>query len=388
MSANLVKTFFLFSLSMVCIHVPAQQNDRQGALVFEKRLIAAESFESVNVFDIDKDGVLDIFSGSFWYKGPEYVHRNYVGPLNRHGEYYEDFSTILLDVNGDGNMDVITGGWFDGVLVWKENPGKEGNWAEHIVARCGNIESTRSWDIDGDGVPEIVPNTPGKPLVIYKIRKDQTNSLLKFDSIKVADQHGHGLGYGDINGDGRGDLIVDKGWLECPSDPFSQPWLFHMDFTVVQASVPMLVTDVNKDGHNDLIIGQGHNYGLDWYEQRVDKKKTRSWIKHPIDPYNAQFHTMVLSDIDNDGVNELITGKRYRAHNDNDPGAHDPIGLYYFKWNGESFSKQVISYGALGVGKGTGIFFAVEDLNNDSWKDIVVAGKDGLCVFFNKGGAK
>jgi hypothetical protein len=105
-----------------------------------------------------------------------------------------------------------------------------------------------------------------------------------------------------------------------------------------------------------------------------------------IDPYNAQFHTMALSDIDNDGKPELITGKRYRARRQRS-GAHDPVGLYYFRWNGEFFTKQVISYGTPGegAGKGTGIFFAVVDVNNNGWKDIVVAGKDGLCVFFNKG---
>ena len=365
----------------------AQVNTR-GALVFEKHPVASEAFESVNVFDIDKDGTLDIFSGSYWYKGPEYVQRKAVGALKRHGEYYDDFSTIVLDVDNDGNKDVITGGWFEAELIWKENPGKDGTWTNHVIARPGNIESTRAWDIDGDGVVEIVPNTPGKPLVIYRIKKESNNNKIAFDSIPVINQHGHGLGYGDINGDGRGDLIVDKGWIECPLKPFSQPWTYHAEFNVVQASVPMIVTDVNKDGLNDIIIGQGHNYGLDWYEQRLDKAKNRSWVKHVIDPYNAQFHTMALSDIDNDGTNELISGKRYRAHDDNDPGAHDPIGLYYYKWNGEFFVKQVISYGSLGTGKGTGIFFAVEDLNNDSWKDIVVAGKDGLCVFYNRGFAK
>ncbi len=62
-------------------------------------------------------------------------------------------------------------------------------------------------------------------------------------------------------------------------------------------------------------------------------------------------------DIDNDGKEELVTGKRYRAHNDKDAGAHDYVGLYYFKWNGESFTKQVISYGPFGEGKGAGLVF-------------------------------
>jgi hypothetical protein len=120
----------------------------------------------------------------------------------------------------------------------------------------------------------------------------------------------------------------------------------------------------------------------------VDKKKSRTWIKHSIDPNNSQFHTMEWNDLDNDGKSELITGKRYRAHDDNDPGAHDPVGIYYYTWNGESFTKNVVSYGAPGIGKGTGIYFTVTDLNHDHWEDIIVAGKDGLCVFFNRGFAK
>lgn len=364
--------------------VHGQQKPTAGPLIFQKQQVASEAFESVNVMDINKDGSPDIFSGSFWYNGPNYLNRNFTGPVKRYGEYYDDFSTIVLDVNNDGNPDIITGGWFGGELVWKENPGKKGNWPEHLIARTGNIESTQAWDIDSDGTMEIIPNTPGKPLVIYRLKKQSVT----FDSVMVMEKHGHGLGYGDINGDGRGDLIVDKGWLECPPEPFSQSWAFHPELDLVQASVPMLVADVDSDGDNDLIIGQGHDYGLSWYEQRVDKKKVRTWVKHPIDLYNSQFHTMALADIDNDGSDELITGKRYRAHDDNDPGAHDPAGLYYFKWNGQFFSKQVISYGPPGEGKGTGIYFAVEDLNNDNWKDIVVAGKDGLWVFYNKGPAK
>lgn len=375
--------FYAFSV----LTLSAQSNEQRGSLFFEKKMIAAESFESANVFDVDKDGVPDIFSGSFWYKGPDYIQRKFIGAVSRHAEYYNDFSTILVDVNKDGNTDVITGGWFNAALIWRQNPGKDGTWEDHIIARTGNIESTCSWDIDGDGVPEIIPNTPGKPLVIYRL-KSGAGTTVAFDSIKIIDQHGHGLGYGDINGDGRGDLIIDKGWIESPQNPFTQPWILHAEFTVVQASVPMLPTDVNKDGLTDIIIGQGHNYGLDWYEQRVDKKKNRTWLKHSIDPYNSQFHAMMLADIDNDGTAELITGKRYRAHDDNDPGAHDPVGLYYFKWNGESFVKQVISYGAPFVGKGTGLYFAVEDLNRDNWKDIVVAGKDGLCIFYNLGPKK
>ncbi|MEO8472358.1 MAG: VCBS repeat-containing protein [Chryseolinea sp.] len=363
------------------------QTNPGASLMFEKQFVSNEAFESVGVADIDKDGQLDLISGSFWYKGPAFIERYFTGPVQRYAEYYDDFSEIILDVNQDTWPDVITGGWFGEKLVWRQNPGKDAAWEEHLIARTGNIECTRGWDMDNDGIPEIVPNTPGKPLVVYKLLKSEPGKV-KFDSIRIFDVQGHGLGYGDINGDGRKDFIVDQGWLECPIDPFKGKWILHPDFNVKQASVPMIVADVNKDGIADVIIGQGHDYGLYWFEQRVDKKNVSTWTRHTMDAYNSQFHTMEWEDIDNDGAPELITGKRYRAHNDHDPGPHDPIGLYYFKWNGENFSKQVIAYGTLGVGKGTGIYTQIVDLDKNGWKDIVVAGKDGLCIFYNKGMSK
>lgn len=356
-------------------------------LKFIKKQIASESFESVGVFDVNNDKVPDIVSGVYWYEGPDYLKRYTIGPANRFGEYWDDFSTIPMDVNGDGRLDFITGGWFGKSILWWENPGNNKEWQKHIIAETGNVETTGAWDIDGDGMAEIVPNTPNDSLVVYRlIRDSRGKGTGNFDRYKIMGKHGHGLGFGDINGDGRGDFIVNNGWLEAPENPYKEPWPFHQQFNLGTSSVPIVVADVNKDGLNDLIVGQAHDYGLDWYEQRKDKKtKIRSWIKCSIDPYNSQFHTMQWIDLDGDGEEELITGKRYRAHNGNDPGANDPLGIYYYKWNGEAFTKQIISYGPFGEGKGLGIYFSVTDLTGSGRKDIIVAGKDGLYVFNNKG---
>lgn len=354
---------------------------------FKKKMIASESYESVGVLDINGDDTLDIISGAFWYEGPDYRDRHFVTEVSRFGhEYYNDFSNIIMDINGDGHQDYVTGGWGSAHIVWLKNPGNTDAWQQTVIDTTGPVECTRAWDVDGDGHPEIVPNNPGNALKFYKLERDaQGKANAKFTRYEVADKQGHGLGFGDINGDGKGDFIISNGWLEAPDRPLGGKWKMHEELDLGAASVPVLIEDVNGDGKNDIIAGQGHGYGLHWYEQSSDDSGNRNWIKHPIDPYNSQFHTMEWEDVTGDGKPELITGKRFRAHNGNDPGSADPLGLYYFQWNGDSFTKHTISYGPLGEGKGAGLYFAVVDLRGTGRNDIVVAGKDGLCIFYNEG---
>ena len=356
-------------------------------LKFRKVLIADERYESAAVFDVNGDGHPDIVSGAWWYEGPAFKKAHRIGDVRAEGEYFDDFSTVPLDVNGNGRLDFVTGGWWGGNLRWRENPGEAGpEWPEHVIAECGNVETTRAWDVDGDGELELVPNTPGGPLVVYKLTVDgEGRGTGKFSRHEVfAGPQGHGLGFGDVSGNGRGDFVLAKGWLEAPEDTFGGEWVLHEDFDLGSASIPVLVVDVNGDGLNDLIVGQSHRYGLDWWEQVRDGEK-RGWKKHPIDPYNSQYHDLQWVDIDGDGENEIVTGKRYRAHCGKDPGADDDVGVYYFKWNGESFSKQVIDYGPARVGTGCGIHFGVADLRGPGRLDVVAPGKDGLYVFFNEG---
>ncbi len=359
---------------------------------WRKQLIADETYESAGVLDVNGDGVLDIVSGAWWYQGPDFRKKHFIYPVKAAGEYYDDFSTIAVDVNGDGRPDIVTGGWWGNTLRWYENPGQAGKgWAEHIIGETGNVETTRAWDLDGDGQVEIVPNTPPtREVKVFKLNTDAagkgTGAFTRHTIYTFPEKvgQGHGLGCGDIAGHGRRDIVLNKGWLEAPADTWGGQWTWHPEFDLGSASIPILVVDLNGDGHNDLIVGQAHGYGLHWVEQRVSGGQ-RTWIKHPIDPHNAQYHDLQWADIDGDGQCELITGKRHRAHCGNEPGEWDDYGIYYFKWTGEGFAKQIITYGPLGDTTGCGIFFALADLRGTGRLDLVAPGKDGLYVFFNEG---
>lgn len=359
-------------------------------LVWQRTRIGDVIYEAGAVFDVNNDNTLDIVTGEYWFEGPAFVKRYKICDHQRVDDYYDDFSDYPLDVNGDGFQDIVTGGWWGGTLRWLENPqGKPLPWKVHDIDKCGNIETTRFWDVDGDGRVEACPNAGGH-IVAYSLVVDANGKGTGRFAKHVLKQGGvgHGLGFGDINGDGRGDFVAPDGWLEAPGDPWKDKWTWHDEFRLGATSVPILVHDVNGDRKADLIVGMGHDYGLAWYEQQEDTAGQRKWIKRDIDTDRSQYHELVLDDIDKDGQPELLTGKRYRAHAFHDPGSLDPVGLYYFEIDGGRFRRITLDYGPADKASGAGIYLWVADIDGNGWKDILAPGKEGVYLFRNLGPLK
>jgi hypothetical protein len=377
----------MIRLASILMVFAASATAAEPLLRFERSEIGNVTYEASSVFDVDKDGHVDIVCGEYWFAGPSFRQQHKITDIMRVDDYYDDFSNYPLDVNGDGYKDIITGGWWGATLAWRENPqGKTTRWQTHAIAKAGNIETTRFWDVDGDGHVELCPNAGGK-IAVYKLfRGPDGKPIGKFQEFVLKDGGcGHGLGFGDVNGDGRGDFIAPKGWLEAPERPFEQEWTWHEEFNLASASVPIIVHDVDKDDKADLIVGQAHAYGLHWWKQYEDHEGNRKWARQVIDPDRSQYHDLQLVDIDNDDEPELITGKRYRAHLGRDPGSGDAVGLYYFEIRGGEFKRVTLDYGRPGEASGAGIYFWVADVDNNGWKDIVAPGKEGLFLFKNFG---
>jgi len=351
--------------------------------------------EGCAVGDVDADGKPDVVAGTHWFKNPDFTPRPVRDIPQVMTEYYANNGDHLYDVDGDGRLDVVSGGWMESEIFWYKNPGTEGlargyKWEQHLLKdTVPKNEVFALHDFDGDGVPELFVNSWEKerPVVAWKMAKTPEGTPTMEEIVLGAEGGGHGYAFGDVNGNGREDLMVETGWYERPEgDPLAKPWKFRTETALPHPSCPFLVVDLTGDGLGDMIWGKSHDFGLYWWEQGEPKDDgTTTWTEHLIDDSWSQAHCLVWADLDGDDRGELITGKRVRGHAGRDPGGEDPECLFYYKWNGSDrkFTRYPIS--PVGGGAGTGMQICVEDLNGDGRPDVAVSGKTGTWVLLNEG---
>jgi hypothetical protein len=365
-------------------------------------------FEAVGVADFNGDGSLDVFSGDSWYQAPKWTRhkvREVLPGTNPH--YHEDFADLPLDVNGDGRMDIVTCAYFSRRIAWLEHPGDPTKpWSEHEIDTPGSMETAILIDVNGDGKLDLLPNIGGTDLWYEITSRKPTVEWRKHRLNLGGGGPGHGIGSGDINQDGRVDILNPNGWYEHPKNS-KDPWTFHQEFVLGSAGIQIIGRDFDGDGDTDIVWGMGHAYGLYWLEQKKDADGKRTWHKAAIDESFSQVHTLLLADLDGDKQPEVVTGKRVYAH-EVEPGATDAPCIYSFRYDREkaAWSKTVIYEGkaALNAPKeakhraalkdfergsvGTGLSMEAQDMDRDGDIDLVCPGKSGLYWLENPRGSK
>ncbi len=238
--------------------------------------------------------------------------------------------------------------------------------------------------MDLDGRKDLICNDVSAKQVIWlksPVAKEDTawqQFVISHDSTRATDRYTHGLGWGDVNKDGRNDVIIKNGWWESPVDVKETDWKFYnADFG--QDCANMFVLDVDKDGDQDILSSSAHNYGIWWHEQKQKDTGNALWATHEISKLFSQSHSLALEDINSDGHPDLITGKRYFAHNGKDTGAFEPSVLYWYEYNPGKIPRWIPHKIDNNSGVGTNI--VVIDINSDSLTDIITSNKKGVFFF-------
>ena len=382
--------------------------------------------EGCAVADFNHDGQLDVAAGRFIWLGPDFKEKlaytperqNASGPsktpYNPATGYSDYCIQFAYDFTADGWPDLLVYGLpGEPAFVFVNPAGKGGDWPRHNIFDVADGESPSLMDINGDGKPELLCHTSdlakpknakgGKSGGQFGYAEIDWNNPLgkaRFRPITpkspANDQkifkYTHGYGAGDVNGDGRMDILEANGWYEQPKDLSAPgPWKFHKAAFGL-GGAQMHVYDVNKDGRNDVITSiKAHSYGLSWFEQNADGSFKEHVILGKTKEDNAdgkgfsQIHAVELQDINGDGLPDIVCGKRRWAHGikgDDEPNA-DPV-LYWFEMSRDAKGGASFVPRRIDNDSGVGTQFFTGKVNQDNKPDIVIANKHGVFVFTQK----
>jgi len=376
--------------------------------------------EGAAIGDFNHDGKMDVVYGPYWWEGPDFKVRHtyrpdtekskvkkadgteievpgFKGALGNENGYSDNFLTYAFDFNGDGWTDILCIGWPGKEAYWYENPkGGDGPWKQHLAWDVVDNESPMLADLFGNGKPVLVCCSGGY-IGYAQPNWEKPDEKWTFHPITpkgTYQRYTHGIGVGDINGDGRADIMEATGWWEQPASLEGDPvWKKH-EFEFGSGGAQMYAYDVNGDGKADIITSlAAHKYGLAWFEQ-TNEGGVEGWIKHVIvgekpedNPQGVMFtqpHAIWMQDMNGDGLLDIVTGKRFWAHGPTgDINPNDPAVLYWFELKRSGKEVQWIAH-LIDDNSGVGTEVMAGDLNGDGKPDVVVGNKKGAFIFLRK----
>jgi hypothetical protein len=397
------KKAFVFLCAAFCIGAVAAEPQRKPEPRFKKVVLADKFYaEGSHYGDFNKDGHLDIVAGPYWYEGPDFTKKHEIYPVQAFDPkgYADNFSAYAVDLNGDGWDDVFICPHPGTRGYWFENPrGGTGHWKKHFgPAELGN-ESPQWVEIHkGSGAGLLYNNNGwlGFSTITLKDGLPQWTFHPISTKERRFERYTHGVGCGDINGDGRVDILEKNGWWEQPADITKTPWTFHK-YKFAVAAAQMYVFDIDGDGLPDVVNAwQCHLYGLAWHRQIRAADGTISWERHDIIPSSttdlktdalriSQMHSLAVADINGDGLPDLVSGKRFWAHGPTgDIEADAPAVLYWFELQRDGTGGAKFIPHKLDDNSGVGTQVTAVDLNGDGTPDIIASNKKGSFVFLSE----
>ncbi len=289
--------------------------------------------------DLDGDGDVDLTSPDIKDKAVStlYLFRN-----DGHGKFKREVlfagepgwfeRHTIADIDGNGTPDVAIVNNQKGNLIWLSNPGGDGKktWRRHLISNnCPRAYNVVLVDLDGDGDLDAAATTYRAHVVAWyehpgpeALDREWTRRIIDAEMYEART-----LSVGDFDRDGRPDLLATAvgemppgdpnstkhksrvAWYRNPGGPARQKWQRHIIEDRLPAAVHGHSVDLDADGDLDVVMAHGMRVEADptisrhqvvWYENTSKGKGIPQWRRHHVGRLPFAFEA-IAGDIDGDG---------------------------------------------------------------------------------------
>jgi hypothetical protein len=227
------------------------------------------------------------------------------------GNFNDALSVFAMDVDGDGDMDVLGASGLENDITWWENLDGNGvNWNEHPVdGEFGGAHSVYAVDVDGDGDTDVL-GAAGEDNDITWWENADGGGLTWIEHAVAAEFSGAlSVFASDVDSDGDTDILGAGMWADDITwwenmDGTGLSWDEHTVAGEFDGANSVYATDVDGDGDVDVLGGARFESDVNWWEN-VDGDGL-VWVEHSVDADFIGAYSIYATDVDGDGDTDVL----------------------------------------------------------------------------------